>query len=260
MGHIDLAAPVSHIWFFKGVPARIGYLIDMAPKELEKVLYFAASIVTWIDEEARTKDMDKLEKEVRKVLDGYSAGTMLHLEQAAGEFVLPTRRSRRSRPAPRHRRVRGDPGDRDAAQPLPVHRQRRAPPGPRPRRPTSWCCTSPERARLDFPARPGALDARARSASSPATTTCTACSTSPTSTRWCPTSPTGRRSRAARAGCSTRSRPTTTSRAGAADRAVPGRRAGGRRGRQGHVRGTGAEVEADGATADPRRRPRRQAS
>ena len=57
MGHIDLAAPVSHIWFFKGVPSRIGYLIDMAPKELEKVLYFAASIVTWIDEEARTKDL-----------------------------------------------------------------------------------------------------------------------------------------------------------------------------------------------------------
>jgi DNA-directed RNA polymerase subunit beta' len=73
MGHIDLAAPVSHIWFFKGVPSRIGYLIDMAPKELEKVLYFAASIVTWIDEEARTKDMTKLEKEVKKVLDGYAA-------------------------------------------------------------------------------------------------------------------------------------------------------------------------------------------
>jgi DNA-directed RNA polymerase subunit beta' len=73
MGHIDLAAPVSHIWFFKGVPSRIGYLIDMAPKELEKVLYFAASIVTWIDEEARTKDLPKLEKEVKKVLDGYAA-------------------------------------------------------------------------------------------------------------------------------------------------------------------------------------------
>ena len=66
MGHIDLAAPVSHIWFFKGVPSRIGYLIDMAPKELEKVLYFAASIVTWIDEEARTKDLTKLEKEVQE--------------------------------------------------------------------------------------------------------------------------------------------------------------------------------------------------
>ena len=73
MGHIDLAAPVSHIWFFKGVPSRIGYLIDMAPKELEKVLYFAASLVTWIDEEARAKDLGKLEKEVKKVLDGYAA-------------------------------------------------------------------------------------------------------------------------------------------------------------------------------------------
>ena len=55
MGHIDLAAPVSHIWFFKGVPSRIGYLLDMAPKELEKVLYFAASMVTWVDDEAREK-------------------------------------------------------------------------------------------------------------------------------------------------------------------------------------------------------------
>jgi DNA-directed RNA polymerase subunit beta' len=73
MGHIDLAAPVSHIWFFKGVPSRIGYLIDMAPKELEKVLYFAASIITWIDEEARTKDLKKLEKEVNKVLEGYES-------------------------------------------------------------------------------------------------------------------------------------------------------------------------------------------
>jgi DNA-directed RNA polymerase subunit beta' len=73
MGHIDLAAPVSHIWFFKGVPSRIGYLLDIAPKELEKVLYFAASIVSWVDDEAREKDVSKLEKEVKKVLDGYEA-------------------------------------------------------------------------------------------------------------------------------------------------------------------------------------------
>ncbi len=73
MGHVDLAAPVSHIWFFKGVPSRIGYLLDMAPKELEKVLYFAASIVTWVDEEARAKDVDALQKEVGKVLDSYAA-------------------------------------------------------------------------------------------------------------------------------------------------------------------------------------------
>ena len=73
MGHVDLAAPVSHIWFFKGVPSRIGYLIDMAPKELEKVLYFAASMITWVDDEARDKDIGKLEKEVKKVTDDYEA-------------------------------------------------------------------------------------------------------------------------------------------------------------------------------------------
>ena len=73
MGHVDLAAPVSHIWFFKGVPSRIGYLLDMAPKELKKVLYFAASIVTWVDDEARSKDLDSLESEVNKVLDSYAA-------------------------------------------------------------------------------------------------------------------------------------------------------------------------------------------
>src|SRR5437763_1017240 len=57
MGHIDLAAPVSHIWFFKGVPSRIGYLLDMAPKELEKVLYFAASIVTWVNDETLFREL-----------------------------------------------------------------------------------------------------------------------------------------------------------------------------------------------------------
>jgi len=65
MGHIDLAAPVSHIWFFKGVPSRIGYLLDIAPRELEKVLYFAASIVTQVDNEARAKDLNDLEDKVK---------------------------------------------------------------------------------------------------------------------------------------------------------------------------------------------------
>jgi DNA-directed RNA polymerase subunit beta' len=64
MGHIDLAAPVSHIWFFKGVPSRIGYLLDIAPRELEKVLYFAASIVTTVDREKRQTDLADLEDKV----------------------------------------------------------------------------------------------------------------------------------------------------------------------------------------------------
>ena len=46
MGHIELAAPVSHIWFFRGIPSRMGLILDMPPRSLEKVLYFAAYIVT----------------------------------------------------------------------------------------------------------------------------------------------------------------------------------------------------------------------
>ena len=65
MGHIDLAAPVSHIWFFKGVPSRIGYLLDIAPRELEKVLYFAASMVTAVDVEKRATDLVELEDKVK---------------------------------------------------------------------------------------------------------------------------------------------------------------------------------------------------
>ncbi|HWK24956.1 MAG TPA: DNA-directed RNA polymerase subunit beta' [Solirubrobacter sp.] len=81
MGHIDLAAPVSHIWFFKGVPSRIGYLLDMAPKELEKVLYFAASMVTWVDEDARAADLDELAGKVNESLDEYAAEKNLRLQE-----------------------------------------------------------------------------------------------------------------------------------------------------------------------------------
>ena len=58
MGHIELAAPVTHIWYFKGVPSRLGYLLDIAPKSLEKVIYFAAHIITWVDDERRHKDLE----------------------------------------------------------------------------------------------------------------------------------------------------------------------------------------------------------
>ncbi len=61
MGHIDLAAPVSHIWYFKGVPSRMGYLLDISPKQLERVLYFSASIATYVDDDKRVRDMGKLE-------------------------------------------------------------------------------------------------------------------------------------------------------------------------------------------------------
>src|SRR6056297_667723 len=65
MGHIELAAPVTHIWYFKGVPSRLGYLLDLAPKDLEKVIYFAAYMVISVDEEGRHADMPGLENEIR---------------------------------------------------------------------------------------------------------------------------------------------------------------------------------------------------
>src|SRR5690606_32172274 len=64
MGHIELAAPVTHIWYFKGVPSRLGYLLDLAPKDLEKVIYFAAYMITWVDEEARHRDLSSLEGQI----------------------------------------------------------------------------------------------------------------------------------------------------------------------------------------------------
>ena len=61
MGHIELAAPVTHIWYFKGVPSRLGYLLDLAPKDLEKVIYFAAYMITSVDDAARREDLPSLE-------------------------------------------------------------------------------------------------------------------------------------------------------------------------------------------------------
>jgi DNA-directed RNA polymerase subunit beta' len=64
MGHIELAAPVTHIWYFKGVPSRLGYLLDLAPKDLEKVIYFAAYMITFVDDEARQRDLPSLEARI----------------------------------------------------------------------------------------------------------------------------------------------------------------------------------------------------
>jgi DNA-directed RNA polymerase subunit beta' len=73
MGHIELAAPVTHIWYFKGVPSRLGYLLDLAPKDLEKVIYFAAYIITRVDVDRRHKDMPEIEADLeaeKKQIDG----------------------------------------------------------------------------------------------------------------------------------------------------------------------------------------------
>ena len=64
MGHIDLAAPVTHIWYFKGVPSRLGYVLNLAPKDLEKVIYFAAYMITEVDEKGRHEDLAELRAEL----------------------------------------------------------------------------------------------------------------------------------------------------------------------------------------------------
>ena len=63
MGHIELAAPVAHIWFVKVVPSRIGLLLDLSPRKLEQVIYFAKYIIIEVDEEARHKMLERLKEE-----------------------------------------------------------------------------------------------------------------------------------------------------------------------------------------------------
>src|SRR6476469_4550617 len=60
MGHIELAAPVSHIWYVKGTPSRLGLLLDISPRNLERVLSFATYIVTSVDEERRAQALEQL--------------------------------------------------------------------------------------------------------------------------------------------------------------------------------------------------------
>ena len=64
MGHIKLAAPVAHIWFSKGTPSRIGLLLDLSPRNLDRVLYFAQYLVTEIDEELKEQMTESLHSEL----------------------------------------------------------------------------------------------------------------------------------------------------------------------------------------------------
>jgi DNA-directed RNA polymerase subunit beta' len=71
MGHIELAAPVSHIWYFKGIPSRMGLLLDMSPRLLEKVLYFASYVVTDPGNTPLVKKQILTEAEYREARDKY---------------------------------------------------------------------------------------------------------------------------------------------------------------------------------------------
>ena len=73
MGHIELAAPVSHIWFFKGIPSRMGLLLDMSPRALEKVLYFANYLVVDPGNTPLMKNQLLTENEYREARDKFGA-------------------------------------------------------------------------------------------------------------------------------------------------------------------------------------------
>ena len=64
MGHIKLASPVSHIWYFKGTPSRLGILLDISPRNLERILYFALYVVTRVDEGEREKALAAVDEEM----------------------------------------------------------------------------------------------------------------------------------------------------------------------------------------------------
>ncbi len=66
MGHIKLATPVSHIWFLRGVPSRMGLILDISQPQLEKVIYFSAFLITEVDEKAKKKILEDIEKEYRQ--------------------------------------------------------------------------------------------------------------------------------------------------------------------------------------------------
>ncbi len=69
MGHVELAAPVSHIWFVKSTPARIALLLDLSPRKLERVIYFAQYIITHVDEEAKAKAIEYLRLDAEDAID-----------------------------------------------------------------------------------------------------------------------------------------------------------------------------------------------
>jgi DNA-directed RNA polymerase subunit beta' len=84
MGHIKLAVPVSHIWFLRGVPSKIGLMLDISIQKLEKVIYFGAYIITKLDEKARERAFKEIEKEYRsklKTIRGREARKELRMAQ-----------------------------------------------------------------------------------------------------------------------------------------------------------------------------------
>ena len=81
MGHIELAAPVAHIWYVKGTPSRLGLLLDISPRNLERVLYFASYLVTEVDESAREAAIQEVRELVDAEIEELRAAAQVELDE-----------------------------------------------------------------------------------------------------------------------------------------------------------------------------------
>ena len=97
MGHINLAVPVAHIWFSKGVPSRLGLLLDVPPRALERVLYFAQHVITEVNEEAREHALELLHSEIDEEVTRREGETSSHIavrEEALDQELAEIERRR----------------------------------------------------------------------------------------------------------------------------------------------------------------------
>jgi DNA-directed RNA polymerase subunit beta' len=86
MGHIELASPVSHIWYVKGVPSRLGLLLNISPRHLERVLYFAQYIITNVNEDARSRAIQRHERELQMRMSRIDGEVQGQLEDLEGQL------------------------------------------------------------------------------------------------------------------------------------------------------------------------------
>ena len=97
MGHISLAAPVTHIWFAKGVPSRLGLLLDVAPRTLERVLYFAHYVITEVNDEARQYALEQLQQEIEEEVnrrEGEASSRIAVREESLAQEIAEVERKR----------------------------------------------------------------------------------------------------------------------------------------------------------------------
>src|SRR3989339_678568 len=88
MGHIRLATPVSHIWFLRGVPSRIGLMLDMSQQEMERVIYFTSYLVISVDEAAKKAAIEEVEKEFKQKSKGKKSEDLKDLKESREKTLV----------------------------------------------------------------------------------------------------------------------------------------------------------------------------